>query len=35
MDTMGKRYCWAKRAELALSQGEPDLALGIVERLIA
>jgi tetratricopeptide (TPR) repeat protein len=35
MDTMGKRYCWARRAELALSQGDPDLALEIVERLIA
>lgn len=35
MDTMGKRYCWARRAELALYQGEPGEALEIVERLIA
>jgi len=34
MDTMHKRYCWARRAELALSQGDPALALEIVERLI-
>ncbi len=32
MDTMGKRYCWARRAELALSQDDPDLALDIVDR---
>lgn len=35
MDTMGKRYCWARRAELALFQGDPALALEIVDRLIA
>jgi tetratricopeptide (TPR) repeat protein len=35
MDTMHKRYCWARRAELALAQGDPALALEIVERLIA
>ncbi len=35
MDTMGKRYCWARRAELALLHGDPALALEIVERLIA
>ena len=35
MDTMGRRYCWIRRAELALAQGEPVLALDIVERLIA
>jgi tetratricopeptide (TPR) repeat protein len=35
MDTMGRRYCWARRAELALAQGDPALALDIVERLIA
>ena len=34
MDTMGKRYCWARRAQLALAQGDPALALDIVERLI-
>ena len=35
MDTMHKRYCWARRAELALAQSDPALALEIVERLIA
>ncbi|UCC88670.1 MAG: tetratricopeptide repeat protein, partial [Anaerolineales bacterium] len=35
MDTMGKRYCWARRAELALSQGDPAHALEITQRLIA
>jgi DNA-binding SARP family transcriptional activator len=35
MDTMGNRYCWARQAELALCQGDPALALDIVERLIA
>jgi len=35
MDAMYKRYCWASRAELALCQGDPALALDIVERLIA
>jgi adenylate cyclase len=35
MDTLHKRYCWARRAELALFQGDPALALEIVERLIA
>jgi len=35
MDTLQKRYCWVRRAEVALSQGEPALALDIVERLIA
>ena len=34
MDTLQKRYCWARRAEVSLSQGEPTLALDIVERLI-
>ena len=34
MDTLGKRYCWARRAELALAQGDPALALELVERLI-
>jgi adenylate cyclase len=34
MDTLGQRYCWAKRAELALCQGDPALALDIVERLV-
>lgn len=35
MDTMGKRYCWARRAEPALLQEDPALALEILERLIA
>ena len=35
MDTMGKRYCWARWAELALSQGDAALALAITDRLIA
>ena len=34
MDTLGKRYCWVRRAELALSQGDPALALDITQRLI-
>jgi adenylate cyclase len=35
MDTVHRRTCWARRAELALMQGDPALALDIVERLIA
>jgi adenylate cyclase len=35
MDTLHRRYCWARRAELALCQGDPALALDIVERLVA
>jgi tetratricopeptide (TPR) repeat protein len=35
MDTTGKRYCWVRRAELALAQDDPALALNITERLIA
>jgi tetratricopeptide (TPR) repeat protein len=35
MDTINKRYCWARRAELALFQGNPTLALEITDRLIA
>jgi tetratricopeptide (TPR) repeat protein len=35
MDTLYKRYCWARRAELAWCQGDPALALDIVGRLIA
>jgi DNA-binding SARP family transcriptional activator/tetratricopeptide (TPR) repeat protein len=34
MDTLGKRYCWARRVQLALAQGEPALALEIVDQLI-
>ncbi|MEJ2208076.1 MAG: tetratricopeptide repeat protein [Anaerolineae bacterium] len=34
MDTLQKRYCWARRAEVALGQGDPALALEIAERLI-
>jgi tetratricopeptide (TPR) repeat protein len=35
MDTMQGRTCWARRAELALAQGDPALALDIADRLIA
>jgi adenylate cyclase len=35
MDTLGNRCCWARRAELILCQGDPVLALDIIERLIA
>jgi DNA-binding SARP family transcriptional activator len=35
MDTLAKRYCWVRRAELALSQDDPVLALDITDRLIA
>jgi tetratricopeptide (TPR) repeat protein len=35
MDTLGKRYCWVRRAELALAQGDVALALDIIDRLIA
>jgi adenylate cyclase len=35
MDTLGKRYCWVRLAELALTQDDPGLALEITERLIA
>jgi tetratricopeptide (TPR) repeat protein len=35
MDTLHKRYCWVRRAELALCQADPGLALDITGRLIA
>jgi tetratricopeptide (TPR) repeat protein len=35
MDTIHKRTCWARRAELALLQGQASMALEIAERLIA
>ncbi len=35
MDTLGRRYCWVRRGELALSQDDPVLALDITDRLIA
>jgi tetratricopeptide (TPR) repeat protein len=35
MDTLGRRYCWVGRAELAFAQDDPALALDITERLIA
>jgi tetratricopeptide (TPR) repeat protein len=35
MNTIGKRYCWTRRAELALLQDDPALALDVVERLIS
>lgn len=33
-DALGKRYCWVRRAELALAQDDPALALDITDRLI-
>ena len=35
MNTLGRRYCWVRRAELALAQDDPALALDITDRLIA
>jgi adenylate cyclase len=35
MDSLGKRYCWVRWAEIALAQDNPALALNITERLIA
>lgn len=35
MQTLGQRLCWCARAELALAQGAPELALHIVEQLAA
>jgi predicted Zn-dependent protease len=35
MDSIHKRTCWARRAELALLQGQACMALEIAERLIA
>jgi DNA-binding CsgD family transcriptional regulator len=35
MQTLGRRLVWAARADLALARGDPGLALGITERLIA
>jgi DNA-binding SARP family transcriptional activator/tetratricopeptide (TPR) repeat protein len=35
MDTLGRRYCWVRWAELALLRGDPTLALDITEKLIA
>ncbi|MFN2129448.1 MAG: BTAD domain-containing putative transcriptional regulator [Anaerolineae bacterium] len=35
MDSINKRQCWVRRAELALLRGDSSLALDIVERLIA
>ncbi len=34
MDSLHKRYCWVRRAELALLQSNPGYALEICERLI-
>jgi tetratricopeptide (TPR) repeat protein len=34
MQTIGQRLVWAARVELALARGDPDLALGITDRLI-
>ena len=35
LDSHAKRYCWLHRAELALAEGEPELALDIIARLVA
>ena len=35
MDSHAKRYCWLRRAELALAEEQPQTALQIIERLIA
>jgi tetratricopeptide (TPR) repeat protein len=35
MDTLGRRYCWVRKAELALSASSAEIALDITERLIA
>jgi tetratricopeptide (TPR) repeat protein len=35
MDTMAKRYCWGRWAELALVTGNPHLALDIADKLMA
>ena len=34
MDTIHRRTCWARRAEVALLEGDPATALDIVDRLI-
>jgi tetratricopeptide (TPR) repeat protein len=35
MDSLAQRYCWARRAELALYHGDPALALDITDCLIS
>jgi tetratricopeptide (TPR) repeat protein len=35
MDTVGKRYCWVRRAEIAFAQEDPEFALDIINRLIS
>ncbi|MGD2165395.1 MAG: tetratricopeptide repeat protein, partial [Anaerolineae bacterium] len=35
MDTLYKRYCWARRAELALAEDHTSMALEIIDRLTA
>lgn len=35
MDTVGKRHCWLRRAEIALAQEKPELAMNIIDRLIS
>ena len=35
MQTIGQRRLWLGRAELALAQGDPELGLDIVDRLLA
>jgi len=34
MDSHAKRFCWLQRGELALTEGDPELALDIVARLV-
>ena len=34
MDTVGKRLCWLRKAEIALAQEKPEVALEIIDRLI-
>jgi len=35
MNTLGKRYCWVRQAEIALSKRDPKRALELLDRLIA
>ena len=35
MDTVGKRYCWVRQAEITLAQEDPEFTLEIIDRLIA
>jgi tetratricopeptide (TPR) repeat protein len=35
MDTLGKRLCWVRQAEIAFAQQKPELALDIINQLIS